>query len=388
MDFSLTPEQEDLREAVRGICSQFDLDYWYRCEENKEFPWDFYRAFAEGNWLGIVIPERWGGSGLGMLEATLLQHEVAASGAGGNGVSALHLTIFGLNPVVKHGSDELRDRILPRAVGGDLHVAFGVTEPDAGTDTTRITTFARRNNGGYVVNGRKIWMSKALESEKVLLLTRTTKREDAARRTDGMTLFLTDLKRDGFDIRPIPKLGRNAISSNEVFIDDLEIPEEDRVGEEGQGFYYLLDGLNPERMLLAAAAIGGGRAALRLATNYANERVVFGRPIGKNQSIQFPLAEAMANLDAAELMLRKAATLYDAGKPCAREANTAKYLAAEAGWAAADAAMQTHGGMSFAKEYHVGRLWTEARLARIAPISQQLVLSYLAEHVLGLPRSY
>jgi acyl-CoA dehydrogenase len=388
MDFDLTPEQEDLRQTVRGICSQFDLDYWYRCEEDKEFPWDFYRAFAEGGWLGIIIPEQWGGSGLGMFEAALLEEEVVASGAGMNGCSALHLTIFGLNPVVKHGSDELRDRILPRAVAGDLHVAFGITEPDAGTDTTRITTFAKRDDGGYRVNGRKIWMSKALESEKVLLLTRTTKRDEAKRRTDGMTLFLTDLKVDGIDIRPIPKLARNAISSNEVFIDDVFIPEEHRVGEEGQGFYYLLDGLNPERIMTAAAALGGGRASLRLATEYAKERVVFGRPIGQNQGIQFPLAEALARLDAAELLVRKAATFYDAGKPCGREANTAKYIAAEAGWFAADNAMQTLGGMSFAKEYHVERLWREARLGRVAPISQQLVLSYLSEHVLGLPRSY
>jgi acyl-CoA dehydrogenase len=388
MDFELTAEQEQLRDAARRICSQFDLDYWYRCEEHKEFPWDFYEAFAEGEWLGIVIPEAWGGSGLGMLEAALLQEEVGASGAGMNGCSALHLTIFGLNPVVKHGSDELKHRILPRAVAGDLHVAFGITEPDAGTDTTRISTFAERQHGGYRVNGRKLWMSKAIESDKVLLLTRTIKREDATRRTDGMTLFLTDLKVDGIDIRPIPKLARNAISSNEVFIDDLCIAEEDRVGEEGQGFYYLLDGLNPERIMTAAAALGGGRACLRLATEYAKTRVVFGRPIGQNQGIQFPLAEARMRLDAAELLVRRAATLYDAGKPCGREANTAKFIAAEAGWFAADTAMQTLGGMSFAKEYHVERLWREARLARIAPISQQLVMSYIGEHVLGLPRSF
>ena len=277
---------------------------------------------------------------------------------------------------------------LPRIVNGDLHVCFGVTEPGAGLDTTRITTFAKRDGDRYIVNGRKVWISKAIESEKILLLTRTTKFEDSARKTDGLTLFFTDLDRSKVDIRPIPKMGRNAVSSNELFIDGLEIPVEDRVGEEGEGFKYILDGLNPERCLIAAEALGIGRASLRAAVRYGIDREVFGRPIGMNQGIQFPLADSLAKLDAAELMLRKATWLYDRGLPCGREANTAKYLCAEAGFDAADRALQTHGGMGYSEEYHVARYFREARLTRIAPISQEMILNYLGSHVLGLPRSY
>jgi acyl-CoA dehydrogenase len=388
VDFELSTDQRAIQVAVRELCAGFDDGYWSRCDTEKEFPWDFYRAFAEGRWLGIAIPERWGGSGLGISEAALLLEEVAASGAGYNGASCLHLTIFGLNPVVRHGSDALRDEVLPRAVRGDLHVAFGITEPNAGLDTSRITTFARRQQGGYLVSGRKVWTSKALESEKVLLLTRTAAREQGARPTDGMTLFLTDLRRPEIVIRPIAKMGRNAVSSNEVFIDGLFVPEEHRVGEEGEGFRHLLDGLNPERILIAAGALGLGRAALRRAVAYAGQRIVFDRPIGQNQGVQFPLAEALARLDAAELMIRKAAWLYDRGAPCGREANTAKLLAADACWLACDTAVQTHGGFGYACEYHVERYLREARLIRIAPITQELVLAYLGEHVLGLPRSY
>jgi acyl-CoA dehydrogenase len=388
VDFELSPDQRAIQVAVRELCAGFDDGYWSRCDTEKEFPWDFYRAFAEGRWLGIAIPERWGGSGLGISEAALLLEEVAASGAGYNGASCLHLTIFGLNPVVRHGSDALRDEVLPRAVRGDLHVAFGITEPNAGLDTSRITTFARRQQGGYLVSGRKVWTSKALESEKVLLLTRTAPREQGARPTDGMTLFLTDLRKPEIVIRPIAKMGRNAVSSNEVFIDGLFVPDEHRVGEEGKGFRHLLDGLNPERILIAAGALGLGRAALRRAVAYANNRIVFDRPIGQNQGVQFPLAEALARLDAAELMIRKAAWLYDRGAPCGREANTAKLLAADACWLACDTAVQTHGGFGYAVEYHVERYLREARLIRIAPITQELVLAYLGEHVLGLPRSF
>jgi acyl-CoA dehydrogenase len=388
VDFELSTDQRAIQVAVRELCAGFDDGYWSRCDTEKEFPWDFYRAFAEGRWLGIAIPERWGGSGPGISEAALLLEEVAASGAGYNGASCLHLTIFGLNPVVRHGSDALRDEVLPRAVRGDLHVAFGITEPNAGLDTSRITTFARRQQGGYLVSGRKVWTSKALESEKVLLLTRTAAREQGARPTDGMTLFLTDLRRPEIVIRPIAKMGRNAVSSNEVFIDGLFVPEEHRVGEEGEGFRHLLDGLNPERILIAAGALGLGRAALRRAVAYAGQRIVFDRPIGQNQGVQFPLAEALARLDAAELMIRKAAWLYDRGAPCGREANTAKLLAADACWLACDTAVQTHGGFGYACEYHVERYLREARLIRIAPITQELVLAYLGEHVLGLPRSY
>ena len=309
-----------------------------------------------------------------------------------NGASAIHLSIFGMQPVVKHGSDELKAATLPRIVNGDLHVCFGVTEPGAGLDTSRITTFAKREGDNYRVNGRKVWISKALESEKILLLTRTEPRDDVEKRgtkkTDGMTLFLTDLDRDHVDIRPIKKMGRNAVSSNEVFIDDLIVPVGDRVGDEGKGFKYILDGLNPERMLIAAEALGIGRVALEKAVKYGNERVVFNRPIGMNQGLQFPLADSLARLDAAELVLRKASWLYDNGKPCGREANTAKYLCADAGFDAADRALQLHGGMGYSEEYNVSRYFRESRLMKIAPVSQEMILNFLGEHVLGMPRSY
>ena len=389
MDFELTDDQKAIQSAVADLAARFDDDYWAEHDQKKEFPWDFYKAFADAGWIGITTPEEFGGAGLGILEASLLLEEVAASGAGMNGASSMHLSIFGMHPVIKHGSDELKQSTLPRIVDGSLHVCFGVTEPNAGLDTTRITTYAKRNGSGdYVVNGRKVWISKALESEKVLLLTRTTKLEDVSKKTDGMTLFLTDLDRDKIDIRPIPKMGRHAVDSNELFIDDLHVPEEHRVGEEGKGFKYILDGLNPERILVAVEALGIGRAALRRAVAYAKERVVFGRPIGMNQGLQFPLADALARLDAATLMVRKAAWLYDQGLPCAREANMAKYLCADAGFEAADRAVQVHGGMGYASEYHVERYFREARLTRIAPLSQEMVLNYLGEHVLGLPRSY
>jgi acyl-CoA dehydrogenase len=388
VDFELTEDQATIRKAVAELAGKFDDEYWLDKDQAHEFPAEFYDAFAKGGWLGITTPEEYGGHGFGITEAALLLEEVSASGGGMNAASSMHLSIFGMHPVIVHGSEELKKRTLPRIVNGDLHVCFGVTEPGAGLDTTRITTFARRDGDHYVVNGRKVWISKAQESEKVLLLTRTTKFEDAAKKTDGLTLFLTDLDRSRVDIRPIRKMGRNAVTSNELFIDDLRIPVEDRVGEEGQGFRYILDGLNPERMLVAAEALGLGRAALRRAVRYGNEREVFGRPIGMNQGLQFPLADSLARLDAAELALRKATWLYDRGKPCGREANTAKYLCADAGFQAADRALQTHGGMGYSEEYHVARYFREARLLKIAPLSQEMVLNYLGSHVLGLPRSY
>lgn len=388
MDFDLTEDQTEIRKAVRELAGRYDDQYWMQKDSDHEFPTEFYNEFAKGGWLGITTPEEYGGHGLGITEASILLEEVAASGAGMNGASSMHLSIFGMHPVIVHGSEELKARTLPRIVDGDLHVCFGVTEPGAGLDTTRITTFAKRDGDEYVVNGRKVWISKAVESEKILLLTRTTKLEDVQKKTDGLTLFLTDIDRTKIDVRPIQKMGRNAITSNELFIDDLRIPVEDRVGEEGKGFRYILDGLNPERMLVAAEALGIGRAALRAAVNYGNQREVFGRPIGKNQGIQFPLADSLARLDAAELVLRKATWLYDNGRPCAREANMAKYLCADAGFDAADRALQTHGGMGYSEEYHVARYFREARLTRIAPISQEMILNYLGEHVLGLPRSY
>ncbi|RRQ25659.1 acyl-CoA dehydrogenase [Rhodococcus sp. Eu-32] len=388
MDFSLTEDQTTIRDAVAELSRKFDDQYWGEKDAAHEFPTEFYNAFAEGGWLGITTPEEYGGHGYGITEASILLEEVAASGAGMNGASSMHLSIFGMHPVIVHGSEELKQRTLPRIVNGDLHVCFGVTEPGAGLDTTKITTFAKRDGDKYVVNGRKVWISKAMESEKILLLTRTSKFDESPKKTDGMTLFLTDLDRDKVDIRPIKKMGRNAVTSNELFIDGLEIPVEDRIGEEGQGFKYILDGLNPERMLVAAEALGIGRAALRAGVRYSNDREVFGRPIGKNQGIQFPLADSLARLDAAELVLRKATWLYDNGLPCAKEANMAKYLCADAGFDAADRALQTHGGMGYSEEYNVSRYFREARLTRIAPISQEMILNYLGSHVLGMPRSY
>ncbi|MFF3572680.1 acyl-CoA dehydrogenase family protein [Nocardia jiangxiensis] len=388
MDFELTEDQVTIRDAVAELAAKYDDQYWQEKDASHEFPTEFYNAFAAGGWLGITTPEEYGGHGYGITEASILLEQVAASGAGMNGASSMHLSIFGMHPVIVHGSEELKQRTLPRIVNGDLHVCFGVTEPGAGLDTTKITTFAKREGDKYIVNGRKVWISKAVESEKILLLTRTQRFEDSPRKTDGLTLFLTDLDRDKVDIRPIKKMGRNAVTSNELFIDNLEIPVDDRVGEEGKGFKYILDGLNPERMLVAAEALGIGRAAMRAGVRYGNDREVFGRPIGKNQGIQFPLADSLARLDAAELMLRKATWLYDNGKPCGREANTAKYLCADAGFDAADRALQTHGGMGYSEEYNVSRYFREARLTRIAPISQEMILNYLGSHVLGLPRSY
>lgn len=388
MDFQITEEQQLIRDAVRKTCQGFPDEYWDDKDERHEFPWEFYNAMAEAGWIGVAIPEAYGGSGLGITEASLVLEEVAASGAAMNGATALHLSIFGMHPVVNHGSEEMKQRFLPRVASGDLHVAFGVTEPDAGTDTTAIETFARREGDKYIVRGRKVWTSKALVSERVLLLVRTTPKEEVARRTDGMTLLLAELQRPEVNISAIRKTGRNAVATCEVVYDDLPVSVLDRVGEEGKGFRYLLDGLNAERILVAAEAIGIGRAALRRAVNYANERVVFNRPIGMNQGVSFPLGEARMRLDAAELMVRKAAWMLDNGEPCGAEANMAKWLAADAAFQAADQAMQTHGGFGYAKEYHVERYWREARVMRIAPISQEMILNYVTEHVLGLPRSY
>jgi len=396
MNFELTEDQQLIRSSVAELAAKFDDHYWMTKDQAHEFPQEFYDAIAGGGWLGMTIPEQYGGHGLGITEATILAEEVARSGGGMNAASAIHMSIFGMQPVVVYGSDEMKAETLPRIVDGDLHVCFGVTEPGAGLDTSRITTFARRDgdhpDADYVVNGRKVWISKALESEKILLLTRTESREDVEKRggkpTEGLSLFLTDLDRDHVDIRPINKMGRNAVSSNELFIDDLRVPVEHRIGEEGKGFGYILHGLNPERMLIAAEALGIGRVALDRAVKYANDRVVFDRPIGMNQGIQFPLADSLARLDAAELVLRKATWLYDNGKPCGREANMAKYLCADAGFAAADRALQTHGGMGYSEEYNISRFFRESRLMKIAPVSQEMILNFLGANVLGLPKSY
>ena len=388
MNFEIDDDHVAIREGVRTVCGDFGDEYWRSLDEQHEFPWDFYRAMAAGGWVGIAIPEEFGGGGRGITEASILLQEVAASGAAMNGCSALHLSIFGMNPIVRHGSEAMKKRYLPEVAAGRLHVAFGVTEPDAGTDTTSITTRAVCDGDHYVVRGQKVWTTKAPYCDKVLLLVRTTPLEECERRTDGLTLLFADLQRPEVDIRPIPKVGRNAVVSCEVRYDDLRVDVEDRVGEEGRGFYYLLDGLNPERILIASEALGTGYAALRRAVEYAKTRVVFGRPIGKNQGVAFPLAESHARLHAAEMVIREASWRYDAGLPCGEHANMAKWLAADAGFEAADRAVEVHGGFGYAKEYDVERYWREARLMRLAPITQEMILSYLSEHVLGLPRSY
>ncbi len=384
MDFTPDEDHEAIADAVRRVCAGFDDDYWAACDAEHRFPWDFYRRMAEGGWLGVAIPEAYGGGGRGIADAAIVLREVARSGAAMNGCSALHLTIFGLNPVVRFGSERLKEAFLPRAAAGDLHVAFGVTEPDAGTDTGRITTRAVPDGrGGWVVRGRKIWTSKALESEVVLLLART-----GGEGLGGLSLFVADLDPDHVEIRPIPKMGRNAVASCEVVYDDLPVPDWRLVGEEGRGWRQLLHGLNPERILLAAEAIGIGEAALARAVRYATEREVFARPIGANQAIAHPLAQAHIQLVAAWQVAQHAAWRYDRGLDCGEAAQSAKYLAAEAGYFAADRAVQTLGGMGYATEYHVERYFREARLQRIVPVSQEMTLNYIAQQVLGLPRSY
>ncbi|MEY9212196.1 acyl-CoA/acyl-ACP dehydrogenase [Thermobifida halotolerans] len=388
MDFSKDTVHEDIRSAVRDLCANFSDDYWMEHDQSQEFPWEFYNAVVKGGWLGLTVPTEYGGGGLGVTEAAIVEQEIAASGAGMNGCSAVHIGIFGFEPIIRHGSEDLKRRFLPRLVGGDLHVSFAVTEPDAGTDTTNISTFARRVDGGWLVSGKKVWITKAQEAERLILLARTTPRDQVAKKTDGLTLFFAPMDRERVTVRRIPKMGRNAIDTNELFIDDLFVPEGDVVGEVGRGFRTILAGLNAERVISANAAIGIGRAALRRATDYARQRTVFGRPIGQNQGIAFPLAQALIKLDAADVMCQRAAWLIDNDQPSGREANAAKYLAAEAGFFAADAALSAHGGYGYSREYHVERYFREARLMRIAPISQEMVLNYVSEHVLGLPRSY
>jgi acyl-CoA dehydrogenase len=387
MDFAPDEDHLAIIEAVDATCAAFDDQYWSECDIEHRFPWEFYRVMAEGGWVGIAIPEQYGGGGRGITEAALVLNRVAASGAAMNGSTALHLTMFGLNPVVKFGNERLKNTFLPRAAAGDLHVAFGVTEPDAGTDTGRITTRAVEDGaGGWIIIGRKIWTSKALESEVVLLLVRTD--HDETNRLNGLSLFLVDLDPKYVDIRPIPKAGRNAVASCEVAYDRLPVEGWRMVGERGRGFQHILHGINPERILLSAMACGIGEVAVRRAVQYANERIVFDRPIGANQAIAHPLAKAHMELGAAYQMMRLAAWRYDNGLNCAEEANTAKYLAAEASYFAADQAVQTLGGLGYATEYHVERYWREARLQRLAPVSQEMTCNFIAQHVLGLPRSY
>jgi len=388
VNFDLTQEQQAIREAVGQICANFDDEYWLRRDTEGGFPEDFYAAMASAGWLGVAMPEAYGGAGLGIAEAALMLETVAASGAGFSGASAIHMNVFGLHPVVVHASDAQKARWLPPIIRGEAKACFGVTEPNTGLNTLQLRTTAVRQGDRYVVNGQKIWISTAQVAHKILLLARTTPLDQVKTPTEGLSLFYTDLDRSRVSVRRIPKMGRKAVDSNELFIDQLEIPEADRIGDEGRGFKYILHGMNPERVLIAAEAIGIGQVALAKAAAYAGDRVVFNRPIGQNQGIQHPLAVNWMELEAAELMMRKAAWLYDHQKDCAAAANAAKYLAAEAGFHACERAVLTHGGFGYAKEYHVERYMRESMIPRIAPISRELILSHIAERVLGLPKSY
>jgi acyl-CoA dehydrogenase len=386
--FWFSDEQQAIREAVLRLCERFDAAYWRQTDESGVFPEAFVAAMAEAGWLGVAMPAELGGSGLGLTEAAIVMQAVAESGAGFSGASAMHLNIFGLMPVVKFGHPALREQAIPRIIAGQDRTCFAVTEPDAGLDTTSLTTRAERTNEGYVIRGRKMWTTNAQRANKMLIIARTTPKDQVRRPTEGLSLFYTDFDRSRITATPIPKMGRKAVESNAVFIDDLQVPAEHLVGEEGRGFYYLLEGLNPERVLIGAEAVGLGRAALKRAAGYAKERIVFGRPIGQNQGVAHPLARAWAELEAANLMAFKAAALHDAGRDCGAEANAAKYLGGEAGFRACETAVLSHGGMGYAKEFDVERYFRESMIARIAPVSREMILNYISERVLGLPKSY
>jgi len=388
MNFELTEDQQSIKAAIEKLCERYDDDYWLERDREGGFPHDFHRTLADAGWLGIAMSQDYGGSGLGMTEAALLMQTISASGAGLSGASAVHMNIFGLNPVQVFGSAEQKQRFLPPLIAGTDKACFAVTEPDSGLDTTRLKTQAVRDGDDYVLTGRKIWISTAQVANKMLIIARTTPIDEVAKPTQGLSLFYTDLDRSKVEVREIEKMGRKAVDSNMLFIDGLRVPASNLIGKEGEGFKYLLHGLNPERILIAAEAIGLGQAALRRATQYAKERVVFGRPIGQNQSIQHPLAQSWMQLEAASLMVFKAASLYDAGKPCGAEANAAKYLAAEAAFQSCQTAMATLGGMGYAKEYHVERYLRECMIPRLAPVSPQMIMCFIAEKVLGLPKSY
>lgn len=383
-----TEEQVAIQDAITKICANFGDDYWLETDRTGIFPEDFVKEMADGGWFGIAMPEEFGGSNLGITEASIMMQTISESGAGFSGASAVHLNIFGLNPVVVFGTEEQKARMLPPLIRGEERACFGVTEPNAGLDTTNLQTKAEKIGNGYVVHGRKMWTSTGQTANKILLLARTAPRDEKGKRAEGLSLFYTDFDRDYIEVREIEKMGRKAVDSNAVFIDGLPIPQDDLIGEEGKGFYYLLHGLNPERIMIAAEAVGLGRAALRKAVQYAGDREVFGRAIGQNQSIQHPLAKSWAELEAANLMTYRAAELYDKGEECGAEANAAKYLAAEAGFSACERAIMTHGGMGYAKEFHVERYLREMLIARIAPVSREMILNYISERVLGLPKSY
>ena len=386
--FWLTDEQEAIREGVGRVMSNYKDDYWLKTDDTGIFPEDFVRDMAEGGWLGVAMPESVGGAGLGLTEAAIVMQTVAQSGAGFTGASSIHLNIFGPMPLVKFGTDAQRKTLLPRIIAGEDKMCFAVTEPNSGLDTSSLESRAERTNDGYLINGRKIWTTGAQRANKILIIARTTPKDQVAKPTQGLSLFYTDLNRDHIDAKPIPKMGRRAVECNTLFIDNLPVPADDLIGEEGRGFEYLLQGLNPERVLFAVEAVGLGRAAIARAATYANERVVFGRPIGQNQGVQHPLARSWAELEAANLMAMKAAALYDAGKDCGAEANAAKYLGAEAGFTACENAVLAHGGMGYAKEFYVERYFREAMIARIAPVSREMILNFIAERVLHLPKSY
>jgi acyl-CoA dehydrogenase len=383
-----TEEQQRIRDAVGRLCARFGDEYWLERERKGGFPEDFYRAVAQDGWLGIAMPEAYGGAGLGIGEAAAMMQTVAESGAGFSGASALHMNIFGLNPVVRFGTEEQKRRFLPPLIRGEEKACFAVTEPDVGLDTTHLKTKAVRDGDAYRLSGSKIWISTAQVAHKMLVLARTTPLDAVKKPTEGLSLFYTDLDRRFVEVREIAKMGRKAVDSNMLFIDGLRVPRADLIGEEGRGFHQILHGMNPERILIAAEAVGLGLAALARAAEYAKQRVVFGRPIGQNQGVQHPLAACWAELKAAELMVYHAASLYDRDERCGAEANAAKYLAAEAAWKACETAVLTHGGYGYAQEYHVERYLREAQIARIAPVSPQLVLCHIAERVLGLPKSY
>lgn len=388
MDFQLNEQQQAIRAAIEKICAQFDDDYWLARDTDGAFPEEFVKAITDGGWLGIAMPEAYGGAGLGITETAIMAHTIARSGAGMSGASAVHLNLFGPNPIVVFGTEEQKARLLPPLIQGEDRACFGVTEPDAGLNTTRLATRAVRDGDYYRINGRKLWTTTAQTANKILIIARTQDLADCKKPTEGLTLFYTDLNRDAIEVRLIDKMGRKAIDSNALFIDDLMVPVSDRIGEEGDGWKCLLHGLNPERILIATEAVGLGQAALAKASQYARERIVFDRSIGKNQGIQHPLAENWMELEAAQLMVFKAASLYDAGEPCGAEANSAKYLAAQAALKACERAVLTHGGMGYAKEYHVERYLREIMIPVIAPISQELIKSFIAEQVLGQEKSY
>lgn len=388
VDFSLTPDQEGIREAVLKICSRFGDEYWLERDRDGVFPHEFHKAMAEAGWLGIAMPESVGGAGLGITEAAIMMQAVAESGGGMTAASSIHGPVFSMQPVAIFGTEEQQQRMIPPVLDGTDKICFAVTEPNVGLDTTKLKTRAVKVDGGYRVTGEKIWISVAQVANKMMLLARTTPLEEVKRKTDGLSLFFTDLDRAKIDVKLIHKMGRHAVDSNMLFIEDLFIPEEDRIGGEGDGFKIILHGLNPERILLGAEATGLGRVAIQRAARYAQERIVFDRPIGMNQGIQHPLAKCWAQVEAANLMVLKAASLFDKGLDCGVEANAGKYLAAEAGFEACHTAMLTLGGMGYAQEYHVERYLREVLIPRTAPVSPHMILNFLAEKVLGLPKSY